>query len=228
MNTPRSTQRAARPRLETLIEPFTLGPFATNCYLLRAPEGRDAWIIDAGWGAEAIIDRARDLDLAPSRLILTHAHPDHIAGASAVREAFPGIRVAIHAAETDWLADPAKNLSSALGETPIVTAAPDDVLEDDQTLELAGDPWRVIHLPGHSPGGIALYSSPLAVAFVGDTLFAGSIGRYDFPSSDGPTLFASIREKLYALPEDTLVLAGHGPSTTIGREMKTNPFVRPE
>jgi glyoxylase-like metal-dependent hydrolase (beta-lactamase superfamily II) len=151
-----------------------------------------------------------------------------MAGISAVREAFPEIRVTIHADEADWLADPTKNLSSALGEDPITTDPPDETLEDAQTLQLGDDTWRIIHTPGHSPGGVVLHCEDLGVAFVGDTLFAGSIGRYDFPSSDGPTLFASIREKVYALPDDTVALPGHGPATTIGREKRSNPFVRPE
>jgi glyoxylase-like metal-dependent hydrolase (beta-lactamase superfamily II) len=105
---------------------------------------------------------------------------------------------------------------------------PDETLEDEQALGLGETRWHVLHTPGHSPGGVTLHCPDLAVAFAGDTLFAGSIGRYDFPSSDGPTLFASIRHRLYTLPDDTAVLPGHGPATTVAREKKSNPFVRPE
>lgn len=223
-----TTPNTNRIPLDQIIDGFTLGPFATNCYIVRDPASSECWIIDAGWGAEAMIQRIQDEQLEPSRLILTHAHPDHIAGVPAFREAFPGVPVAIHAAEKDWLSDPTKNLSSALGDDPVVMDPPDETLEDEQALGLGETRWHVLHTPGHSPGGVTLHCPDLAVAFAGDTLFAGSIGRYDFPSSDGPTLFASIRHRLYTLPDDTAVLPGHGPATTVAREKKSNPFVRPE
>ena len=227
MKTPNNTT-AGTPDLDQLVEGFALGHFATNCYLLRAASTGACWVVDASWGAGAIADRINELGLRPERLILTHAHPDHIAGIPDLRAAFPGLPVAIHRAEKDWLTDPSKNLSSALGDDPIALEPPDEVLEHDQTLTLGEHRWRVLHTPGHSPGGIGLYSEELGVLVAGDTLFAGSIGRYDFPSSDGPTLFASIRDTLYALPDETVVLPGHGPATTIGREKSSNPFVRPE
>lgn len=223
-----TTPKTNRIPLDQIIDGFTLGPFATNCFILRDPDSADCWIIDAGWGARAMIERIEAEELSPVRLILTHAHPDHIAGVPEFREAFPGLPVALHAAEKDWLGDPVKNLSALLGEDPVVMDPPDEILEDDQDLGLGENTWRVLHTPGHSPGGVTLYCPELAVAFAGDTLFAGSIGRYDFPSSDGPTLFESIRNRLYTLPDDTAVLPGHGPATTIGREKKSNPFVRPE
>lgn len=213
--------------IEDLIEGFTLGPFATNCYIVRAPEGDACWFVDASWGAEALVERARERNLKPERLLLTHAHPDHIAGVADIKSAHPDLPVAIHSAERDWLNDPVKNMSARLGEDELRVGEADDTLEDGQTLTLGDSSWSVLHTPGHSPGGVSLYCEAIGVVIAGDTLFQGSIGRFDFPASDEHTLFASIREKLYALPDETIVLPGHGGATTIGHEKASNPFVRP-
>ena len=208
-----------------LIECFTLGPFATNCYLVRAPETDDCWIVDAGAEPGDMIESVRRHEMTPVRIILTHAHADHIAGMNAVREAFPGIPLLIHTNEKDWLADPTLNLSAAFG-MPLTTAPADQLLEGGESLELGGAHFDVIHTPGHSPGGITLHCPIARLAIVGDTLFAGSIGRFDFPTSNEADLFRSIGETLYALPEETRVFPGHGPPTTIGRERESNPYVR--
>ncbi len=210
-----------------LIEGYTLGPFATNCFIVREPGLEACWIVDAGFRPEVMIERVRALGLTPSAILLTHAHADHIAGLEVVKGAFPEAPILIHAAEREWLQTPELNLSAGLG-TPLVAPAADGTLEDGQKLMLGESAWRVIHTPGHSPGGVTLYCESAPIALVGDTLFAGSIGRYDFPTSDGPVLFASIREKLYTLPDATIVHPGHGPATTIGSEKGTNPYVRAE
>jgi len=213
------------PESSPTIETFTLGPFQTNCYLVRS--GASAcWIVDAGADPEPLVRRVRELGLTPARIILTHAHADHIAGLEAVRSAFPDTPVLIHSGEADFLSDPMLNLSAALGESLVVAPA-DHLLTGSETLDLAGAPWRVMHTPGHSPGGITLWCENAGMALVGDTLFAGSIGRSDFPTSDGPTLLRSIRDVLFALPDETRVLPGHGPETTIGQEKLSNPYLRP-
>jgi len=211
------------PTPTPLVEGFILGPFATNCFVVRC--GGEAWIVDAGFEPGALIRRAQEIEQRVVRILLTHAHIDHIAGLPRVREVFPDVPVAIHAAERAWLGDSEKNLSAALGE-PFTTEPPDETLQDDQTLALGGAEWRVLHTPGHSPGGVTLHCPDAGVAIVGDTLFQGSIGRHDFPTSDPQSLFASIREALYTLPDQTRVLPGHGPETTIGAEKRTNPFVK--
>ncbi len=205
-----------------------LGPFETNCYVVR-PEpsqpGDPCWIVDAGFDPADLIALVRERWLRPELLILTHAHGDHIAGVRDVRATWPSVPLLIHEAEHDWPGDPDLNLSAAIG-IPVAAPAPDRLLRDGDELQLAGSRWRVLHTPGHSPGGITLYSEADGVALVGDALFAGSVGRTDFPGSDASTLARSIREKLYTLPDKTTVYPGHGPLTTIGREKKTNPFVR--
>jgi hydroxyacylglutathione hydrolase len=215
----------ANPPAPLLIDTFTLGPWETNCYVVRVGGPHDCWIIDAGFEPGAMIARVRGLGLRPAALILTHAHLDHIAGVREVLAAFPGTPVMIHEAEREWLVDPELNLSAAIG-MPVTAPAPDALLRDGQVLELDGLSWRVLHTPGHSPGGVSLVNAEHATALVGDALFAGSVGRTDFPGSSPEVLARSIREKLYVLPDATRVLPGHGPATTIGREKATNPFVR--
>lgn len=205
------------------IESFELGPYATNCYVVSA--GESCWIVDAGFDPGRMIERVKESGKTPERLILTHAHADHIAGLDHVRQAFPGLEVWLHPNEHDWLADPQLNLSCALG-MPYTTDPAEHSIQGGETLELGGTTWRVFHTPGHSPGSVTLYCKGAGKAIVGDTLFAGSIGRSDFPTSDERALHDSIRNTLYALPDETVVLPGHGPSTTIGREKASNPFVR--
>lgn len=214
------------------IETFTLGPFATNCYVVSMPvtpgtagTQKDCWIIDASFGPAVMIDHIRSKGLNPKALILTHAHADHIAGVEEVRAAFPSIKVLLHAAEREFLANPVLNLSA--GFPPYITCRPaDQLLEGGETLMLAGTPWRVLHTPGHSPGGITLVHDDSHTALVGDTLFHDSIGRFDFPTSNQSDLVKSIQQSLYKLPAETKVFPGHGPTTTIAREMKHNQFVR--
>ncbi len=220
------------PGATVCIDSFPLGPYETNCHLVWVEqEGDDpsqehpAWIIDAGFSPEPMLAKAKQLRLRPERILLTHAHADHIAGLDAVRAAYPGVPVSIHSAERGWLASPELNLSAGFG-APITVEPPEQTLEDGQALDLAGSHWKVLHVPGHSPGSCVFYCEAADVAIVGDTLFNGSIGRTDFPTSDHDALIRGIREKLYALDGDTRCLPGHGPATTIDHEKATNPFVR--
>lgn len=210
------------------VEVFTLGPWGTNCYLLHTGAGGEGWIVDASFEPGPIVRRASELGLAVKAIVLTHAHVDHIAGLTEVRTAFPDAEVLIHRAEEAWLGDPMLNLSEGAG-MPVTSSPPDRLLAGGETLHIGGPDgydFDVLHTPGHSPGGVALHCPAAHVAIVGDTLFAGSIGRSDFPTSDPDALFDSILRVLYALPDETVVLPGHGQRTTIGREKQTNPFVR--
>lgn len=215
------------------IQRFTLGPYETNCYVVipgsgghpsPAP-GTPCWIIDASFEPAPIVEFIRSRGLKPQALILTHAHIDHIAGVREVLAAFPGLPVNVHEAEREWLTDPLLNLSSFSG-MPVTAPEASRLLQEGDELVLGGDAWRVLHTPGHSPGGITLYHAPSKTAIVGDALFSGSIGRTDFPGADHATLVRSIKTKLYTLPEDVRILPGHGPESTIGRERLSNPFVR--
>ncbi|TVQ63722.1 MAG: MBL fold metallo-hydrolase [Phycisphaerales bacterium] len=220
------------PGTTVCIDSFPLGPYETNCHLVWVESEHDdkaktrpAWIIDAGFDPEPMLAKARELGLTPERILLTHAHVDHIAGLEEVRAAYPGVPVAIHPAEREWLASPELNLSAGFG-VPITARDAEDTLEHGQRLDLAGSHWKVLHVPGHSPGSCVFYCEAADVAIVGDTLFNGSIGRTDFPTSDHEALIRGIREKLYALDGDTRCLPGHGAATTIDHERATNPFVR--
>lgn len=231
------------------VNVFTLGPWQTNCYLVSveapAPNATSAatanrrlgWVIDAGMGPQGMIDALQKPSAnstrpqpnegwTPEALILTHAHVDHIAGASQLVAAMGGkVPVWNHDAEAQWLLDPELNLSAFSG-MPVTAPPHARSLRDGEELTLGPTRWRLLHVPGHSPGSIALWCPEARLVISGDALFAGSIGRTDFPGCSFDQLERSIREKLYTLPDDTTVYPGHGPTTTIGREKRSNPFVR--
>jgi glyoxylase-like metal-dependent hydrolase (beta-lactamase superfamily II) len=208
------------------IDRLILGDFQTNCYVVRAEESSsDCLVVDAGLDAEELLDLLARHRLSPVAIILTHGHVDHIVGAAALRRQFPQVRLYIHKLDAPMLADPRANLSVMMGMTFTVEPA-EVLLADGDTVEQAGITLRVLHTPGHTPGGISLYSESEGLVFVGDTLFADSVGRTDFPGGDMEQLLAGIRTKLFALPDNTVVYPGHGMRTTIGREKRVNPFVQ--
>jgi glyoxylase-like metal-dependent hydrolase (beta-lactamase superfamily II) len=209
------------------IECTPLGPFETNCYVLRDADdpARHCWIVDPGAGPGPVIDAVRRAGLVPQAVLLTHAHADHVAGVEEVRAAFPGVPVLLHRAEHAFLGDPQLNLSAFVG-LPVSVGAADGALEPGAVLALGGTRWRVLHTPGHSPGSVTLVCDAAGEAIVGDTLFAGSIGRVDFPTSDPAAMHRSLHEVLMALPDAVRVHPGHGPSTTVGRERASNPWLQ--
>lgn len=224
---------------EVTIRVFNPGPWATNCYVVSVAGSSACWVVDCGFDAKAMLQWVASAGLAPAGLMLTHTHVDHILGVQEFRKAFAGVAVHVHGAEAGWLEDPKKNLTAFMGQ-PISIPEADRFLVDGEELTLGPTSWRVLHTPGHSPGGIGLYHegpvrfveagradvTAARVLIAGDTLFRASIGRSDLPGGDMATLAKSIREKLYTLAPDTLVLPGHGPHTTIGQERGSNPFVR--
>ncbi|MAE64204.1 MAG: hypothetical protein CMJ18_07995 [Phycisphaeraceae bacterium] len=206
------------------IRVFTLGDWMTNCHVVHAEDGGPCWIVDAGFDPGDMVKYVADHELEPAQIVLTHAHIDHIAGLLELRAAWPTLPITIHEDERAFLTDPALNLSGML-PTPIVAPDATATVAHGDSLSLQGATFDVIHTPGHSPGGITLHCAEAAVAIVGDALFAGSIGRTDFPTSDHQRLMQSLRD-LMTLPDETRVLSGHGPETTIGAERRLNPFVR--
>jgi hydroxyacylglutathione hydrolase len=212
----------SKPKLQ--IASFTLGDWRTNCYVLHVAGSPKCWIVDAGFEPQPLIEYVQKSQLEPLQVVLTHAHVDHIAGLGAVRAFWPGVPILLHPLEEAFLSEPMLNLSSAL-DRPVIAPSATGMLEPGEPLSLEGYQFEVRHTPGHSPGGITLYQPDDQVAIVGDALFAGSIGRHDFPSSNGKLLIESIRSQLLTLPDETRVLSGHGPDTTIGEERQHNPFL---
>jgi len=210
---------------ELELRSFCLGQWMTNCYVLFKRGSTSCWIIDASFEPQAMIDAIRRMGLTPVKIILTHAHLDHIAGLQQVHDQWPDAPIYIHARERDFLTDTTLNLSAMAG-IPVVAPEATDTLSHGQVIDLDGLNFEVRHTPGHSPGGLSLIHHESQTAIVGDTLFAGSIGRYDFPTSNAGDLFRSITEQLMSLPDGYSVHPGHGPSTTIGDERRQNPYLR--
>lgn len=208
------------------IDCLVLGEYETNCYVVRSGEAAsDCLVVDPGLGAEELIAFLDERKMTAVAAVLTHGHIDHIAGLAALHRSFPDIKVFIHALDAEMLAKPVANLSGLMGRA--FAAEPADILlEDGDWIEQAGVRLQVLHTPGHTPGGLCLYSSGGGVVFTDDALFAESIGRTDFPGGSMSRLVRSIKEKLWVLPDETLVYPGHGPSTTIAREKAHNPFLQ--
>jgi hydroxyacylglutathione hydrolase len=216
-----------------LIAGFPAGAFAANCYVVAPAAGEQCLIIDPGQDAEAgiaeITDRYR---LRPAAVLLTHGHIDHVWSVAPVCGA-RGIPACIHPADRALLSDPARGLPLEAGQQlfgGLTFTEPDDVVElaGGMTLELAGVPLVVDHAPGHTPGSVT-FRLPAAAEpgtlFSGDLLFAGSIGRSDLPGGDYATILESLARVCLPLSDETVVLAGHGPQTTIGAERAANPYL---
>jgi len=207
------------------IDRLILGAFETNCYVLGADESAgEGLVIDPGLEAGHLIAFLQQRRLNPVAAILTHGHADHIVGLELLRKNFPQIRVYVHELDSAMLTGEQPNLSEMTGRT-FRTGAPDFRLQQGSLIDAAGIRLEVLHTPGHTPGGISLYSRGNAVVFTGDALFAGSVGRTDFPGGNMTQLVAAIKERLFTLPDETVVYPGHGPATTIGQEKAHNPFL---
>lgn len=201
-----------------------LGPLQTNAYILYN-EKNEAVIFDPGGEGEALNDWLNKQQIRPLAILLTHAHFDHIGGVDAVRDHF-NIPVYIHKAEEDWLSDGMKNGSARFLGMNAITARPaENIISEEQTLTIGGFSFEVYETPGHSPGSLSYYHKESQIVFSGDALFQSSIGRTDLPGGNHQQLIDAIHAKLLVLPEETIVACGHGPTTTIGREMDGNPFL---
>lgn len=205
------------------IESFNLLPsFMTNTWLLWNDETHYALLIDPAAPDKKLIEIIKDNNLQVTAIVNTHGHGDHIGGNSYFKDAF-GCPIMIHEDDANMLINNKKNLSEFMG-TPMTSYPADRLLKDNDIIEMGPDKIRVIHTPGHTPGGICLLVDKLLIS--GDTLFEMSIGRTDFPGGNHQMIIDSIREKLFVLPDDTVVFPGHGLRTSIGMEKQNNPFLR--
>lgn len=201
-----------------IIDTFPCGPIQTNAYLIR--EGTDALLVDPG-APDRRLESALD-GLTLHAVVFTHGHYDHIGGGEEfIRRNIP---LFCSAEAAPCLTSPEKNLSPLVSGPFALSKGPNNIVGEGDCIKAGSMEFSVMHIPGHSRGSIGLYSD--GHLFSGDVLFQGSIGRTDLPGGDMDILADSIRTKIYSLPQETKVYPGHGPVTTVGREMKSNPFVR--
>ncbi len=207
------------------IKSFVNSDFGENLYVVRLQSGSDCVIVDPGMEPEKAIDYIEAEKLTPRAVLITHGHYDHIGGLNRIKAEWPAAVVMIGGLDRPKMANPAGNLSVHFGAS-LRTIDADRSLTDGETFEAAGITFTALHSPGHSSGHMIykIEGEEPPVVFVGDVVFAGSIGRTDFPDGDTETLLDSIRRNILALPDDAVLLTGHGPSTTVRRERAVNPW----
>lgn len=216
-----------------LVHGFPAGSWATNCYVVAAGAGEPCLIIDPGQDSiDGVMSLLREHRLAPAAVLLTHGHIDHVWSVAPISADFD-IPAYIHADDRYRLADPAGSsfaaareqlLAMTKGELELTEPTDVEILRDAEHLELAGVPLTVRHTPGHTEGSV-VFTSGDEVMFSGDLLFAGSIGRTDLPGGDPVAMERSLRDVVATAPPEMVVFPGHGPTTTIGSELATNPFL---
>jgi hydroxyacylglutathione hydrolase len=203
--------------------------FQQNAYVARLDGRSDCLVIDPGLDPDKILNYLDEHGLVPGVILNTHGHSDHIAGNGALKERWPTCPLVIGAGDVPKLTNPRQNLSALFGFS-LLSPPADATVEDGDVYSAAGFTLHVLAIPGHSMGHVVYLwkDHKPCVAFVGDVIFAGSIGRTDFPDGDFDALVSGIRLKLYTLPDDTILYSGHGPETTVGWEKQHNPFVQGE
>lgn len=207
------------------IHVIVSAPFMENTYIVHLSGQSDCLVVDPGLEPRKIFSLLDREKLTPVAILLTHGHADHIGGNQAMKERWPDLPILIGRGDAPMLTDPRLNLST-WGGTPFVSPPADRLLDEGEVLDLAGLKMDVLEIPGHSPGHIVYVLKQFQPCLVlgGDVLFEGSIGRCDFPGGNQKQLVTGIRQKLFTLPDDTLVYPGHGEPTTTGIEKQTNPF----
>lgn len=213
-----------------ILEQAAVPPFYKNGFVLGCEETRQGVLIDPGDEVDALLDAAARRQLTITQILLTHAHLDHVTGVARAKRAL-GVSVSLHEAD-NFLYEAVEEQGRMFGLEVEPQPPVDHFYEGEGPLHFGRYQVRVLHTPGHCPGGVCLAvrkesqdaKEPVTL-FVGDTLFAGSIGRTDLPGGDMPTLMRSIREVLFSFPDNTIVWSGHGPQTTIGQERRSNPFL---
>ncbi len=206
-----------------ILQVIPVGRLQANCYVLALEDTREAIAIDPGDQAPALIDHFQREQYAVGTVFVTHAHLDHSGGAHEVLEAFPDARFVMHALDHPAVAAQASTATGWYGHAVTPPRAPDAPSAHGDEVVLGPHRFQVLHTPGHTVGSICLAGE--GMVFTGDVLFQGSIGRHDFPGSDGRALLRSIKEHLLTLPGETVVYPGHGPATTVEEERRSNPFL---
>jgi len=204
-------------------------PFDENTYITSISGRNDCLVVDPGFEPDKVEDALQSAKLVPAAILNTHGHSDHIAGNARLKTKWPDAPLVIGKGDAHKLTDPTQNLSANFG-FPLVSPPADQTVQAGETWEAAGIKLLVRETPGHSAGHVIFLCKQHTpwVVFGGDVLFRGSIGRTDFPDGDHEALLTAIREELFTLPDDTIVLPGHGPPTTVGDEKATNPHLRME
>jgi glyoxylase-like metal-dependent hydrolase (beta-lactamase superfamily II) len=207
-----------------ILETFPVGPLQCNCTLLGDEESGEAIVIDPGDEVGRIHRRLSELGLQLKQILITHAHIDHVGGALKLKR-LTGAPILLNQDDLPQLKIMAIQ-AGWLGIDPPETAPPDETLADGMLVGLPRYSAQVLHTPGHTQGSVCLHFAPLRMLIAGDTLFAGSIGRTDLPGGNSDQIIDSIQTRLLTLPDETRVLPGHGPATTIGAERRSNPWLR--
>ena len=203
-----------------IIEKLEVGPIMANCFIVGCPETKQAAVIDPGAEADKILHKLAEQKLTVKYILNTHGHFDHVGANKRIKE-ITGAEILIHADDAPMLSC-LTDMADSFGMSTENSPPPDKTLIDGDEIVCGTITFKVIHTPGHSPGGLTFVAGDSA--FVGDTLFAGSIGRTDFPGGDFDTLIGCIQTKIFPLGDEVKVYCGHGPETTVGRERQTNPF----
>src|SRR5579863_147276 len=206
-----------------ILETFPVGPLQCNCTLLGDEDGGEAIVIDPGDEVSRIYRRISDLGLKVKQILVTHAHIDHVGGALKLKR-LTGAPILLN--ENDLPLLKMMDMQAAwVGVPPPEVVPPDASLDEGLKVGLERYPAQVLHTPGHTQGSVCLHFAPMKLLIAGDTLFAGSIGRTDLPGGNGRQILQSIESRLLGLPDETRVIPGHGPETTIGNERQSNPFL---
>lgn len=208
-----------------ILETFPVGPLACNCTILGDETNGEAMVVDPGDNVPQILSFLAEHQLQLKQIVVTHGHIDHVGGAARLKKA-TGAPVLLNQNDLPLLR--MMDVQAAwIGVPEPEVEAPDASAEDGMTAGIGGHTAQILHTPGHTQGSICLHFAPDHLLLAGDTLFAGSIGRTDLPGGDGKQILRSIHERVLTLPEETRVIPGHGPATTIGEERATNPFLQP-
>ena len=203
-----------------ILRMLVVGPIQANCYVLGCERTKEAAVIDPGGDVDKILMTLAKDKLRCVYIINTHGHFDHTGDNKRLKEV-TGAKLVIHRADAPMILD--QRSSGSVWGMEVEDSPPPDVYVEERNVITFGDiSLQVLHTPGHSPGGISLLSNKMI--FVGDTLFAGSIGRTDLPGGDYETLIRNVKEKIFPLGDDVVIYPGHGPKTTVGREKRSNPF----